>query len=114
MEMRWWNRNCSPIFWTIPISFRLFSAPKMSVSATDYAIGLHASTLIKDGGTLQIGIGSLGDALCYGLQLRQQQNDQYQAVLKKSEIVNKFSETITMWAASSRSNRAWWVDGDAG
>lgn len=52
-------------------SYRLFSAPKMSVTATDYAIGLHASTLIKDGGTLQIGIGSLGDALCYGLQLRQ-------------------------------------------
>ena len=76
-------------------SYRLFSAPKMSVSATDYAIGLHASALIKDGGTLQIGIGSLGDALCYGLQLRQQQNDLYQAVLEKSEIINKFSDTIT-------------------
>ena len=76
-------------------SFRLFSAPKMSVSATDYAIGLHASTLIKDGGTLQIGIGNLGDALCYGLQLRQQQNDQYQAVLKKSKIADKFSDIIT-------------------
>jgi acyl-CoA hydrolase len=75
-------------------SFRLFSAPKMAVTSTDYAIGLHASTLIKDGGTLQIGIGSLGDAVCYGLQLRQQQNDQYQAVLKKSEIMNKFSDTI--------------------
>lgn len=75
-------------------SFRLFSAPKMTVNATDYAIGLHASTLIKDGGTLQIGIGSLGDALCYGLQLRQQQNDQYQAVLKKSDILNKFGDTI--------------------
>jgi len=75
-------------------NFRLFSAPKMAVTSTDYAIGLHASALIKDGGTLQIGIGSLGDALCYGLQLRQQQNDQYQAVLKKSEIVNKFSKTI--------------------
>jgi hypothetical protein len=66
----------------------------MAVTPTDYAIGLHASALIKDGGTLQIGIGSLGDALCYGLQLRQQQNDQYQAVLKKSEIVNKFNKTI--------------------
>ena len=75
-------------------NFRLFSAPKMAVNATDYTIGLHASALIKDGGTLQIGIGSLGDALCYGLQLRQQQNDQYQAVLKKSEIVNKFNKTI--------------------
>lgn len=76
-------------------SYRLFSAPKMAVTSTDYAIGLHASTLIKDGGTLQIGIGSLGDALCYGLQLRQQQNDQYQAVLKKSGIVNKFGKIIS-------------------
>jgi acyl-CoA hydrolase len=76
-------------------TFRLFSAPKMAVTLTDYAIGLHASTLIKDGGTLQIGIGSLGDALCYGLQLRQQQNDQYQAALKKSEIVAKFSRIIS-------------------
>jgi len=75
-------------------NFRLFSAPKMAVTSTDYAIGLHASTLIKDGGTLQIGIGSLGDAVCYGLQLRQQQNAQYQAVLKKSEIMNKFGNTI--------------------
>jgi len=76
-------------------SYRLFSAPKMSVTSTDYAIGLHASTLIKDGGTLQIGIGSLGDALCYGLQLRQQKNNQYQDFLKKSGIVNKFGKTIT-------------------
>ena len=75
-------------------NYRLFCAPKMAVTSTDYAIGLHASSLIKDGGTLQIGIGSLGDALCYGLQLRQQQNDQYQAVLKKSGIVNTFSKTI--------------------
>ena len=76
-------------------NFRLFSAPKMSVTPTDYAIGLHASTLIKDGGTLQIGIGSLGDALCYGLQLRQQQNDQYQAALKKFKITDKFDKTIS-------------------
>jgi hypothetical protein len=75
--------------------FRLFSAPKMAVTSTEYAIGLYASTLIKDGGTLQIGIGSLGDALCYGLQLRQQQNDQYQAALKESEILDKFSNIIS-------------------
>jgi acyl-CoA hydrolase len=76
-------------------SYRLFSAPKMSVNSTDYAIGLHASTLIKDGGTLQIGIGSLGDALCYGLQLRQTQNTQYQDVLKKTEIATKFGKLIS-------------------
>jgi acyl-CoA hydrolase len=28
----------------------------------DHFIGLHASTLVRDGGTLQIGIGAMGDA----------------------------------------------------
>ena len=76
-------------------NYRLFSAPKMSVTKTDYSIGLHASSLIKDGGTLQIGIGSLGDALCYGLQLRQQHNEQYQAALKKSEIITNFGQIVS-------------------
>ncbi len=60
----------------------LFSAPNMSVSLTEYAIGLHASSLVRDGGTLQIGIGSLGDAIAHGLILRDQHNSDYQALLK--------------------------------
>ena len=60
----------------------LFSAPNMNVGLADYAIGLHASSLVRDGGTLQIGIGSLGDAITQGLILRDQQNDRYQAMLQ--------------------------------
>lgn len=74
--------------------FRLFSAPKLAMTTRDYMIGLHASALIKDGGTLQIGIGSLGDALCYGLKLRQQQNDDYQAILEKTGVSRHFGDTI--------------------
>jgi len=59
---------------------RLFATPNMSVGIADYAVGLHASTLLRDGGTLQIGIGSLGDAVVYGCQLRQEANDDYRAV----------------------------------
>ncbi|MGD9098573.1 MAG: hypothetical protein PVF97_10835, partial [Desulfobacterales bacterium] len=59
----------------------LFGTPKMSVSNADFMIGIYASTLIKDGGTLQIGIGSLGDALCYALQLRHEHNGIYTEVL---------------------------------
>jgi acyl-CoA hydrolase len=62
-------------------STRLFGAPNMSISTPDYLIGLHASTLIRDGGTLQIGIGSLGDAIVHALQLRHAHNDDYRAVL---------------------------------
>lgn len=60
----------------------LFSAPNMSVSLAEYAIGLHTSSLVRDGGTLQIGIGSLGDAITQGLLLRDRQNDDYQAMLQ--------------------------------
>jgi acyl-CoA hydrolase len=52
------------------------------VSDADYAIGLYASTLVRDGGTLQIGIGSLADALCHALVLRHTRNDVYRALLE--------------------------------
>lgn len=48
----------------------LFALPRMPVSIQDYAVGFHASRLVADGGTLQIGIGSLSDALVHGLILR--------------------------------------------
>jgi acyl-CoA hydrolase len=60
---------------------RLFALPRKDVDDVDYAIGLHASTLVKDGGTLQIGIGALSDALVHALILRQKRNAEYQAVL---------------------------------
>lgn len=55
----------------------LFAIPRESVSVVDHAIGLHASTLIKDGGTLQIGIGALSDAVVNALILRHQNNPSY-------------------------------------
>ncbi|PQA32320.1 acetyl-CoA hydrolase/transferase C-terminal domain-containing protein, partial [Amnimonas aquatica] len=59
----------------------LFCAPNTEVGLADHAIGLHASSLVRDGGTLQIGIGSLGDAICHGLILRDRHNADYQALL---------------------------------
>ncbi len=60
---------------------QIFAPPNMKVSLQDYAIATYASTLVKDGGTLQIGIGSLGDAIAKALILRDQHNDQYQALI---------------------------------
>lgn len=74
--------------------FRLFSAPKMAITNADFMIGLHAGTLVKDDGTLQIGIGSLGDAVCYGLQLRQEKNERYLDVLEAAGVMDKFSSEI--------------------
>jgi acyl-CoA hydrolase len=59
----------------------LFAPPNPSLSLVDHAIGLHASALVRDGGTLQIGIGELGDAICYSLLLRHQQNDAWRRAL---------------------------------
>jgi len=52
----------------------LFALPRLPVDVTEYALGLHASALVKDGGCLQIGIGALSDALVKALLLRQQEN----------------------------------------
>src|SRR5690606_3270114 len=60
---------------------KLFALPRQPVSDTDYAIGLYASALVRDGGTLQIGIGALADALSHALALRHTDNDRYREVL---------------------------------
>jgi acyl-CoA hydrolase len=57
-----------------PRSPRLFALPRTPVGVAEYAIGLNASALVKDGGCLQIGIGALSDALVQGLLLRQRDN----------------------------------------
>jgi acyl-CoA hydrolase len=59
----------------------LFSTPNMPVTLQDHCIGLHASALVRDGGTLQIGIGSMGDALTAALLARQADNQAYRALL---------------------------------
>ncbi|SLN41647.1 hypothetical protein ROJ8625_01993 [Roseivivax jejudonensis] len=53
-----------------PEPFELFSAVKQPVDDAAHAIGLHVSRLIPDGGTLQIGIGAIGDAVARSLLLR--------------------------------------------
>ncbi len=62
--------------------FELFHVPKEPVSLTDWSIGLRASALVKDGGTLQVGIGSLGDAVIGGLLMRHTHNGEYKNLLK--------------------------------
>ncbi len=60
----------------------LFAPPNMKVTLQDYAIGYHASTLVPDGGTLQIGIGSLGDAIAYAINARDKNNVDYRALVR--------------------------------
>ena len=71
----------------------LFAPPNMSVPNPDYMAGLYASTLIKDNGTLQIGIGSLGDAIVYACKLRHEQPDCYQVITEKLNVDADLVET---------------------
>ena len=59
----------------------VFAPPNMKVTIADYALGLYASSVVKDGGTLQIGIGSLGDAIAQALILRDRSNDDYRRIM---------------------------------
>ncbi len=72
----------------------LFSTPKLPVATPDYAIGLYASALIKDGGTLQVGIGGMGDAIVHAAQARHAQPAAYQAALKAIGALDHHGDLI--------------------
>ncbi|MHA6203757.1 acetyl-CoA hydrolase/transferase C-terminal domain-containing protein [Dyella soli] len=59
----------------------LFAVPRQPIDTAEYALGLHASALVRDGGCLQIGIGALSDALVFALRWRQQDNMQWRRAL---------------------------------
>ena len=61
---------------------KLFALPRQPVGDAEHAIGLYASALVRDGGTLQVGIGTLSDALCHALVLRHTDNTGYRRVLQ--------------------------------
>jgi len=60
----------------------LFALPRQPVDTVEYALGMHASALVKDGGCLQIGIGALSDALVKALLWRHQDNPSWRAALQ--------------------------------
>ena len=79
----------------------LFSTPRPPVASADHAIGLYASALIPDGGTLQIGIGSLGDAVAHALVLRQQNNSAYVEALDALGVMDNHARLIADFGATA-------------
>jgi len=65
------------------LDFPLFAPPSEPISDSKYAIGLHAAGLVRDGGTLQIGIGQIGDALAQGLIVRHRDNAQFRSIMTR-------------------------------
>lgn len=70
--------------------YPLFSAPQMNVSPEDHLIGFYASSLLRDGGTLQVGIGSLGAALVHSTILRHRDNAAWRRVHDHLRIAEHF------------------------
>jgi len=66
-------------------AFPLFTPPHSPAALKHHAIALRVASLVPDGGTLQIGIGSIGDAIAHALRLRQQQPLDFQQVLQRLE-----------------------------
>jgi acyl-CoA hydrolase len=88
------------------LEHRLFGVPNPPADPADHAIGLHAAALVKDGGTLQLGIGSLGDAVAHWLQVRHAQPeafaaaaaafgfDRYRGLLEREGGLGRFAEGL--------------------
>ena len=72
---------------------RLFSTPNMPVDFQDHFVGLHASTLLRDGGLIQIGIGSLGDALVHHAMVRANDNARYRDIVDAAGA-DRFADLI--------------------
>jgi hypothetical protein len=63
--------------------FPLFAPPREPIGLAEYAAALHAARIVQDGGTLQIGIGSLGDAIARSLILRHRNNEAFCKLLAR-------------------------------
>jgi len=74
--------------------YQIFGAPKLSIPEREHIVGLYLSTLIRDEGELQVGIGAMGDAFFNALILRQKDNQSYRQVLQALEIEEKFGDVI--------------------
>jgi acyl-CoA hydrolase len=63
--------------------FPLFAPPHEPIGLAEYAIGLHVARTVADGGTLQLGIGLLADAVTHALILRQRHNAQFRNLVAR-------------------------------
>lgn len=61
--------------------YPLYPVPNRPVALTEQVIGARVAALVADGGTLQIGIGSLGDAIAAALTMRREDNERFRALL---------------------------------
>ncbi len=62
--------------------FPLFGPPKQPIGMAQHAIGMHVASLVPDGGSLQIGIGEIGDAVADALIRRHHGPERFASILE--------------------------------
>lgn len=72
----------------------LFATPSDPVSTLDWMVALHASALVRDGGTLQLGIGTISDAVCHLLRLRHEDNATWRGMLESAGVLQRWGGLI--------------------
>jgi acyl-CoA hydrolase len=82
-----------------------FSTINMPVDNVEHMIGLYASCLIRDGGTLQLGIGEISDAVAHSLDLRHSNNAAYLRTLNHISAAEKFGAVIAACGDNGVFNR---------
>ncbi|HEU5468604.1 MAG TPA: acetyl-CoA hydrolase/transferase C-terminal domain-containing protein [Steroidobacteraceae bacterium] len=72
----------------------LIAPPNLPIPTAEHAIALAASMLIRDGGTVQIGIGELGDAMVHALALRHRDNAGWRRSLADVGLLPRFEPAM--------------------
>jgi len=72
----------------------LIAPPNLPISTADHALALAASMLFRDGGTIQIGIGELGDAIVHAMTLRHRANADWRRALADLRLLPRFSREL--------------------
>jgi acyl-CoA hydrolase len=72
----------------------LIAPPNLPIPTAEHAIALAASMLIRDGGTVQIGIGELGDAIVHAMTLRHRGNAEWRRALMDTALLPRFEREL--------------------
>ena len=80
------NSTCC---WRDRSDFPCLRPPRDPIDLAEYAAGLHVARTVVDGGTLQLGIGSLGDAVAQALILRHKRNADFCGILARLDPADR-------------------------
>ena len=70
-------------------TFPCSDLPREPIELAEYAAGLNVARTVLDGGTLQLGIGSLGDAVTQALILRHRSNPEFLRVVARLDPADR-------------------------